>query len=162
MKDLNRLIEEYTRQLQQGKLQLAYKGIFDFIGGLRADLMKRYPNYDISGIYQGYMDMSYFSLTTKPLKERGLKIAIVYLHEKGHFEVWLSARNREISKKYETVFCAKDFDEISLFHDSDNQDSIIEHTLSSAPNFEEQSMLIDTIERGVDKFMDDILKYVGS
>ena len=30
--------------------------------------------------------MSYFSLSTKPLKDNGLKIAIVYLHEKGTFD----------------------------------------------------------------------------
>ncbi|MEI7883792.1 MAG: hypothetical protein WCI30_00405 [Clostridia bacterium] len=153
MKTLNELISDYTYHLQHGEMQLAYKGVLDFIGKLRANFIKKYPHYDISSIYQGYMDMSYFSLTTKLLKEKGLKIAIVYMHEKGHFKVWLSARNREISKLYASVFLGKNFDKITVFHDDDNQDAIIECTLTSSPNFEEQVLLTDTIEQGVEQFI---------
>lgn len=99
------------------------------------------------------MDMSYFSLSTKFLKDKGLKIAIVYLHEKGHFEVWLSARNREISKRYESVFWGKIFDEITVFHDINNQDAIVECTLIFAPNFEDQGILADIIEQGIEEFI---------
>jgi hypothetical protein len=137
----------------QGEIQIAYKGILEFIGKLRADFVKKYPHYDISSIYQGYMDMSYFSLSTKPLKSKGLKIAIVYLHEKGCFEVWLSARNREISKVYEAAFSDNIFDGFAVFHDHDNQDAIIECTLISSPNFEDQKLLIDVIEQGAERFV---------
>jgi len=83
-----------------GNCVYAYKGILEFLGKLRAEFVKEHPHYDVVSIYQGYMDMSYFSLSTKSLKDKGLKIAIVYLHEKGNFEVWLSARNRDIAKSY--------------------------------------------------------------
>jgi hypothetical protein len=162
MKSLNQLINNYTCHLQQGEIQLAYKGILEFIGKLRADFIKRHPHYDTSSIYQGYMDMSYFSLTTKQLKDKGLKIAIVYLHEKGCFEVWLSARNREISKLYESVFWDKTFEEITVFHDETNQDAIIECILVSAPNFEDQKSLIDIIEQGVEKFVIDICAIIAT
>ena len=153
MKALNQLISDYTSCLQQGEMQLAYKGILDFIGKLRAVFIKNYSHYDTSSIYQGYMDMSYFSLSTKLLKEKGLKIAIVYLHEKGHFEVWLSARNREISKGYEPIFNGNVSDDIAVFHDDNNQDAIIECTLASAPNFENQAALMDIIGQGAEKFI---------
>ena len=153
MKTLNQLIGDYTCHLQQGEIQLAYKGILEFIGKLRADFVKKYPHYDTSSIYQGYMDMSYFSLSTKRLKDKGLKFAIVYLHEKGQFEVWLSARNRDISKQYEPVFSGKSFDGITTFHDENNQDAIIEYTLIAAPNFEDQDMLTDIIGEGVEEFI---------
>ncbi|MDD4729944.1 MAG: hypothetical protein PHN55_14495, partial [Dysgonamonadaceae bacterium] len=153
MKTLNELIEAYTNHLQQGEIQIAYKGILDFLGKLRAEFIKKHPHYDVSSIYQGYMDMSYFSLSTKSLKDKGLKIAIVYLHDKGDFEVWLSARNREISKQYESVFCGKSFDGITVFHDDNNQDAIIEYTLTSSPNFEDQVILTDIIEQGIEAFI---------
>jgi len=153
MKTLNQLIGEYTCQLRQGEIQLAYKGILEFIGKLRADCIRKYPHYDISSVYQGYMDMSYFSLSTKALKDLGLKIAIVYLHEKGHFEVWLSARNREISKRFESIFFSKFSDEITVYHDDTNQDAIIECTLITAPDFEDQVVLTDMIENSVDEFV---------
>lgn len=153
MKTLNKLIEEYTNHLQQGEIQIAYKRIMDFLGRLRAKFIKKYPHYDVSSIYQGYLDMSYFSLSTKTLKDKGLKIAIVYLHEKGSFEVWLCARNRDISKQYESVFCGKSFDGITLFHDDNNQDAIIECTLISSPSFEDQVILADIIKQGVEAFI---------
>lgn len=69
------------------------------------------------------MDMSYFALSTKTLKDNGLKIAVAYLYEKGRFELWLAARNREIAKQCEPVFYGKSFDGITVFHDDNNRDS---------------------------------------
>ena len=153
MKTLNQLISDYTYCLQQGEVQAAYKGIMEFIGKLRADFIKEYPDYDTGSVYQGYMDMSYFSLNTKLLKDKGLKIAVVYLHEKGNFEVWLSARNREILKRHETVVNSILSDHITMFHDHHNPDAIIECTLISTPNFEDQASVINTIEQGVEEFI---------
>lgn len=156
MKTLNILIEEYTHQLQLGEIQIAYKGILAFIGQLRAALIKKYPHYDVSNIYQGYLDMSYFSLSTKPLKDKGLKIAIVYLHEKGSFEVWLSARNRDIAKTYKSILDSLS-EEINVFHDHNNQDAIVECVLTPTPDFEDQAQLINTIDQGVENFFSEII-----
>lgn len=153
MKTLNELIEEYTHHLQQGEIQIAYKGIIEFLGKLRAEFIKKYPHYDVSSIYQGYMDMSYFSLSTKSLKDKGLKIAIVYLHDKGGFEVWLSARNRDIAKSYASLLNSNISGDVNVFHDLNNPDAIIECILSPTPNFEDQSSLIDIIDEGVEKFV---------
>jgi hypothetical protein len=153
MKTLNQLISDYTFCLQKGEVQAAYKGIIEFIGKLRADFTKKYPNYDVGSVYQGYMDMSYFSLNTKQLKDKGLKIAIAYLHEKGTFEVWLSARNREILKKHEIVVNSIISNNTAMFHEENNQDAIIECTLTSTPDFEDQTSLINTIEQGVEQFV---------
>ena len=153
MKTLNQLIHDYTYSLQQGELQTAYKGILEFIGNLRADFSRKCTDYDTGGIYQGYMDMSYFSISTKALKDNGLKIAIVYLHEKGGFEVWLSARNRETSKRYAFLFDRALENGLAVFHDEINQDSIIEYTLTSEPDFDNQPSLSDIIEQGTEKFI---------
>jgi len=153
VKTLNELIEGYTHHLQQGEIQIAYKGILEFLGKLRAEFIKNHPHYDVSSIYQGYMDMSYFSLSTKSLKDKGLKIAIVYLHEKGHFEVWLSARNREIAKSYASILDRNIPSDVNVFHDINNPDAIIECILTPTPDFEDQSSLIDTIDKGVKKFV---------
>lgn len=153
MKSLNQLIDEYTRQLQYGEMQAAYKAILEFIGKLRADLIKRHPQIHIGNIYQGYLDMTYFSLTTEPFKKNGLKIALVYLHEKGAFEVWLSARNREIAKKYGVLLDGNLSGGIMIFHDDANQDAIIECTLAVAPNFEDPDSLVEKIDQGVQKFI---------
>ena len=157
MKTLNQLINDYTCLLKQGEVQAAYRGILEFVGKLRADYTKNYPNYDVSSVYQGYMDMSYFSLSTKSLKDKSLKIAIVYLHEKGDFEVWLSARNRDIAKSYASILEDVLSSDANVFHDVNNPDAIVEYSLVKTPDFENPSMLIDTIDQGVDKFVTTIV-----
>ncbi|HSI66108.1 MAG TPA: hypothetical protein VK947_01755 [Planococcus sp. (in: firmicutes)] len=152
MKTLNQLIREYTSQLQHGEIQVAYKGILEFMGKLRAAFIKKYPHNGIGSVYQGYMDMTYFSYVTEPLKTKGLKIAVVYLHEKCAFEVWLSARNRDIAKEYESLI-SRISDDITVFHDDANPDAIIEYTLTSTPNFEDQALLMEIIDRGVQQFV---------
>jgi hypothetical protein len=153
MASLNRLVKNYTRLLQQGELQTAYKGILEFILKLRSEITQKHPEYGVGGLYQGYLDMTYFPLAPKKLKERGLKIAVVYLHEKGAFEVWLSARNRDTAKRYGSVLNSNISDNITVFHDDNNQDAIIESILTSTPNFDEQASLIEIVEQGVDKFV---------
>lgn len=105
-------------------------------------------------MYQGHMDVTFFSFKTEQLKNKGLKIAIVYLHEKGAFEVWLSARNRGIAKKYEFLQARDTAAGLIIFHDEANQDAIIECTLSSTPDFEDPDSLSDLIDRGVKKFVE--------
>jgi hypothetical protein len=153
MKTLNQLVKEYTNLLQQGELPKAYKGIIDFINKLRTDFIKRFPDYEIGNLYQGYMDMTYFSLNSKELKEKGLKIAIVYLHEKGAFEVWLCSRNRNNALKYKTFLNDIIEKNSSFFHDDDNQDAILECTLILNPDFDYQKMLVNIIEQGVARFL---------
>lgn len=153
MKGLNQLIHEYTTQLQDGEIQAAYKGILAFIGKLRTNLIKKYPQHDIGSIYQGHMDVTFFSFKTELLKNKGLKIAVVYLHEKGAFEVWLSARNRDIAKKYEFLQTSDMPADIIVFHDEANPEAIIECTLTSTPDFEDPVSLAAVIDQGVQKFV---------
>jgi hypothetical protein len=157
MKTLNELINEYTEHLQQGEIQVAYKGIMDFLGVLRAEFINKYSHYDVGGIYQGYMDMSYFSIRNKLLKEKSLKIAIVYLHQVGSFEIWLSAQNRKIAKDYGTLISNSFTDSDNLFHDVNNPDAILECILVLKPNFENQAALIDTICQGFKSFMTTVI-----
>ncbi len=153
MKTLSQLVSDYTACLQQKDLRLAYKGILEFMSKLRADFIKRYPQYDAGSMYPGYLDMSYFSLSTQSLKDKGLKLAVVYLHQSGHFEVWLSAKNRAILKKYQPAVGRILADTPTLFHDPGNQDAVVEATLTSAPDFDDPAALIDTIEQGVAMFV---------
>jgi hypothetical protein len=94
-------INEYRNQLQTGTIQKAYRGLMEYIMGFRTHFTQKHPDYAISGsIYHGYMDMTYFSVFPKSIKERKLKIAIVFLHEAFRFEAWLSGINRQVQKQY--------------------------------------------------------------
>ncbi len=153
MKNLNQVIRHYTQAVQQGDLPAAYAGLLAFIGKLRADFIKTCPDYDVGSIYQGYMDMSYFSVSTISLKEKGLKLAVVYLHDQGRFEVWLSARNRAILKKISPVVSDMISSNDDLFHDAANPDAVVERIVSAEPDFEDAAALIGTIKQGVEDFI---------
>ncbi|MFZ2378621.1 MAG: hypothetical protein WAW74_04525 [Trichococcus flocculiformis] len=88
MESINECVKEYASQLSKGHIQKAYKGILTFMSELRSYLGNKYPDYTVGSLYFGYMDMTYFAFTPADLKNKKLKIAVVYLHEKGVFEVW--------------------------------------------------------------------------
>lgn len=48
--------------------------------------------------------MTYFSVIPKSIKERKLKIAIVFLHTAFRFEAWLSGLNRQVQTQYWELF----------------------------------------------------------
>ena len=55
-------MSEYRKQLEKGTIQKAYRGLMDYIMGLRSYFENKYPDYYVSGsVYFGYMDMTYFS-----------------------------------------------------------------------------------------------------
>ncbi len=153
MKTLNQVIKEYTRLVQSGEIQTAYREIQAFMRKLRADFINKYPESYIGSVYQGNMDLTFFSLHTELQKEKGLKISVVYLHERGSFEVWLSARNRDIAKNYDPALFTDMTDEIRVFHNTENQEAIIESTLTSEPNFDDQDLLAERIHQGVEVFV---------
>jgi hypothetical protein len=89
MESLRDYMLEYRKQLEKGHVQEAYRGLMGYIMDLRMYLKNKYPEYFISGIYQGYMDMTYFSFTPDSLKSLKLKIAVVFIYDTFKFEVWL-------------------------------------------------------------------------
>ena len=58
MEKLNYSLREYKSQLSKGHIQKAYKGIMNFMSDLRADFVRKYPDYNASSLYFGYMDMT--------------------------------------------------------------------------------------------------------
>jgi hypothetical protein len=74
-------MQEYKNQLEQGAIQKAYKGLMDYLMGLKTHFKNAYPDCFVSGsLYYGYMDMTCFSFIPPSLQSRNLKIAIVFLH----------------------------------------------------------------------------------
>ena len=105
MKTLHESVTEYKKQLDKGEIQKAYRGLIEYMMNLRNHFKNNNPDFHVSGnFYQGYMDMTFFSFTTEALKRKYLKIAIVFIHEKIRFEVWLAGYNKTIQEKYWNLF----------------------------------------------------------
>ena len=147
METIKDVMKEYQKQLQKGWIQKAYGEIMGFMNGLRTHLKRTYPEDQIGGLYQWYMDMTYFSFTPRELKERNLRIAVVYLHQENLFEAWLTGVNRsEALKTMEKLKMLETYG-YEVFEPVNGVDYIIRRVLSKTPDFEEKKKLMDEIER---------------
>ena len=70
-------LAEFRRDLRTGSVQRAYAALLSYMLGLRTHFKASHPDTGVSGLYQGYLDMTYFALFPPHLKPRDRKIAIV-------------------------------------------------------------------------------------
>lgn len=161
MESLNDQMNEYRAQLQKGMIQKAYKGLMETLTRLKSDLEKTHPEYGpASALYFGYMDMSYFSLFPKKLKERRLKIAVVYLHVEGRFEAWLSGANRKVGAEYWQLIHDAGWEKYRLVPSPKGSDSIIECIISADPDFDHPEALYRQVDAAVAQFIQEIEAFV--
>jgi len=150
-------MNEYKKQLRRGAVQKAYQGLMDYIMGLRSHFEKKYPDYSVSGnIYFGYMDMTYFAFFPKTLKQRKLKVGIVFVHEAFRFEVWLFGYNKSVQAKYWKLFKESSWSKYRVPSTIEGVDSILEGILIENPDFIDLDALTKQIERGTLKFIEDV------
>lgn len=152
MESLNESVREYTAQLEKGHIQRAYRGIMNFMTALRKQLEAECLDYVAGGFYPGYMDMSYVSFTPAPLKEMGLKIAVVYLHRENRFDLWLAGGNRGIQSRYIARMGKMDLGDFSLSQPAPGVDSIVERILVENPDFDRPEALMRRIAEGLKEF----------
>ena len=161
MESLNDYIREYSVQLKKGQVQKAYKGIMLFMGELKAYMENKYSEYIAGALYLGYMDMTYFAFTPLELKNRKLKIAVVYLHEQNRFEVWLAGSNKNIQAEYIKLLKHKDIDNYKLSQVLPGVDSIIESIIDEQPDFDHIEELRMKIESKTIEFANHMLSILN-
>lgn len=162
MGSLQHSMKEFKRLLGEGTLQQAYRGLVEYMMGLRTHFMKTYPDYTVSGsIYYGYMDMTYFSIFTLATKARKLKFAVVFVYDTFRFEVWLSAANRGALAEYRQKVADSGWDKYRLVDAEQNPDAVLEHVLAAEPDFDRPEALTAQIEQGVLAFIKDVEGFLG-
>ena len=163
METLQTLMNEYRCQMKLGIIPNAYKGLMEYILTLRNHFANRYPHFSVPGsIYFGYMDMTYFSLLPDELKNRKLKIAVVFIHETCRFEVWLSAVNKQVQARYWEFFKQSGWDKYRLVPAIQGADSILEQVLDDHPDFSDLEALTRKIESGTVDFIDNVVGFLNS
>jgi len=161
MKSLQENMIEYRKQLEKGAIQKAYQGLMQFMMSLKNHLSNQHPDFFVSGsIYYGYMDMTYFSVVPGSLKDRELKIAIVFVYDTFRFEVWLSGRNQKVLAEYWKIFTESGWDKYKIASQGKWADSILEHVLVDNPDFSNLDALTRQIDQGMLKFIKDIESFL--
>jgi hypothetical protein len=153
-------MNELRGQLRTGAIQKAYKALLGYMMDLRTRFKNRYPSYSISGLYQGYMDMTYFAIVPPSLKHRDLKIAIVFNYEAFRFEAWLAGTNRQVQRKYWELFRDSRC-EYRVVTPAKGVDSIIECNLAEDFDFGDLDSLTASIEENAVEFINDVERFLS-
>jgi len=153
---------EYRKQLEKGAIKKAYRGLMHYITGLRSYFSSKHPEYSVSGsVYYGYMDMTYFAFFPQSLKLRKLKVAIVFVHDKFRFEVWLAGINKQVQAKYWKLIKESSWKKYRIPPTLSGVDSILENTLVDNPDFSDLDSLTRQIENGALKFIEDVESFLS-
>ena len=153
-------VEELQKQLKKGKIQKAYRALLSYMMGLRTHFANKYGESAVSGLYQGYMDMTYFALFPPVLKRCGLKVAIVFNYAAFRFEAWLAARNRTVQRQYWELFRDSQWTAYRVVAPSSGIDSIVEYDLAKEFDLSDTSALTSSIEKATVEFIADMEKFI--
>ena len=160
MKAFHEYMKEFKKMLQKGDIQKAYYGLMEYFRALKNHFEKKHPEYPTSGIYYGYMDMTYFSLFPEELKSRKLKIALVFSYDTYLFEVWLSGSNRKVQEKYWELIKESGWDQYHLSPDPKGLDYVLDHVLVKDPDFSDLDVLTKQIEEGTLDFIKNVEGFI--
>jgi hypothetical protein len=106
--------------------------------------------------------MTYFSFFPKSLKNRKLKIGIVFIHDTCRFEVWLFGYNKQVQAKYWKLFKENDWNTYRIPSTIKGMDSIIEYIVVDNPDFSDLDTLTKQIEKGTLKFIKDVENFLSN
>jgi hypothetical protein len=161
MQSIQEDMEELRKQIVNGSVQRAYRTLLSYMMGLRTHFANKYGDAAVSALYQGYMDMTYFALFPASLRERDLKIAIVFNYDTFRFEAWLSGRNRKIQRQYWEAFKDSRWDEYRVVAPAGGIDSILECDLARDFDLGDPEGLTARIEKITAAFIKDIEKFLS-
>jgi len=161
MQSIQENMNDLRGQLKARSIQKAYRALLGYMMDLRTHFKNRYPNYSISGFYQGYMDMSYFAIVPLSLKQHNLKVAIVFNYEAFRFEAWLAGVNRQIQGKYWELFRDSRWTEYRVVAPAKGVDAIIECDLAENFDFGDLGSLTASVEEKAVEFIADIEKFLS-
>lgn len=152
--------EEFRRQLRNGSVHRAYAALLSYMLGLRTHFKNSQPDWTVSGLYQGYLDMTYFAIFPPKLKQRDLKIAIVFNYTAFRFEAWLAAGNRQVQRRYWELFRDSHWPDYRVVAPAPGVDSIVEYDLSADFDLSNPDALTARIDAGTAAFIDDIARFL--
>lgn len=155
-------IDEYRRISQEGEIPKAYAGLIRFMLDLRSAFNTMHPELAVSGnFYQGYMDLTFFTLHPEFLKVRKLKIVVVFMHQPFRFEVWLAGVNRKVRDQYLNQFKNLNTALHRLTLSRSGRDSILETILADNPDFSDVSKLTEQLVNGTMAFIREVQEIAG-
>ncbi len=142
-KNLNYFVSAYKELLKDGDVQVAYAELVKYIQKLKTAFSKDLGDtYSVGSVFQGYMDYTYFYLSNDFLKDKKLKLGLVFNHNHVRFEAWLLGQTKDIQEKYWQLLKNTKWINVAEMP----QYSIFEVVLVDNPDFDDLDTLTEKIK----------------
>ena len=162
MSSIKKEMEELKRQLEKGSIQKAYQALLSYMMGLRTHFMNTLAGTSVSALYQGSMDITFFTLAPSSLGVRYLKVPIVFNYKTFGFEAWLAGRNRQVQRQYWELFKDGQWPNYRVAASAKGDFSILECDLATHFDLDDPDALTASIETATVAFIDDIERFLAS
>jgi len=152
-KNLNYFVSAYKELLKNGDIQVAYAELVKYVQKLKTTFSKDLGDtYSFGNVFQGYMDYTYFYLSNDFLKDKKLKLGLVFNHNHVRFEAWLLGQTKDIQEKYWKLL-----KNTKWINDSEMPKySIFEVILVDNPDFNDLDTLTENIKNKLISIAEDI------
>ena len=152
-KKMNYFVSAYKESLKNGDIQVAYAELVKYVQKLKTTFSKDLGDtYSVGNVFQGYMDYTYFYLSNDFLKDKKLKLGLVFNHNHVRFEAWLLGQTKDIQEKYwELLKNTKWINGSEM-----PQYSIFEVILVDNPDFDDLDTLTENIKNKLVSVAEDI------
>lgn len=155
MKDVNAQIKFYKEQVNKGDIPKTYTALVKYVIRLRTVLSGNLSeNYSFGSIFQGYMDYTYFYYSNDFLKNRKLKMGLVFNHSTTQFEVWMLGQTISIQRKYWEYFKTTKWNKNRT---TKPQYAVLETVLFDNPDFNDVDKLSKQIEDKLVRVTEEII-----
>ena len=152
-KNLNYFVSAYKELLKNGDVQVAYAELVKYVQKLKTVFSKDLSGtYSVGNVFQGYMDYTYFYLSNDFLKDKKLKLGLVFNHNHVRFEVWLLGQTKDVQEKYWKLLKNTKWINGSEMP----QYSIFEVILVDNPDFDDLDTLTESIKNKLVSVTEDI------
>lgn len=152
-KSLNYFVSAYKEILKNGDVQVAYAKLVKYVQTLKTVFSKDLSDtYSVGAVFQGYMDYTYFYLSNDFLKDKRLKLGLVFNHAHIRFEVWLLGQTKDAQAKYWKLLRNTKWINGSEMP----QYSIFEVVLVNNPDFDDLDKLTENIKNKLISVAEDI------
>ncbi|MBK7456558.1 MAG: hypothetical protein IPJ46_23390 [Anaerolineales bacterium] len=152
-KNLNYFVSAYKELLKNGDVQVAYAELVKYVQKLKTVFAKDLSDtYSVGNVFQGYMDYTYFYLSNDFLKDKKLKLGLVFNHNHVRFEAWLLGQTKDIQENYWKLLKNTKWINGSKMP----QYSIFEVILVDNPDFDDLDTLTESIKNKLVSVAEDI------
>ncbi|AEL25882.1 DUF7000 family protein [Cyclobacterium marinum] len=156
MESMDGSFSYYQKLIQAGDIARVYKSLIAYMLSLRTYFKINHQEFIVGSFYQGAMDFTYFSLSTKELKAKKLKLVIIFNHQEASFEIWLAGQNKQVQSHYSGLIADREMG--AHYRASTHPHSILEWVVLKNPDFNEMDTVTTKMEQSVKVFLKDLSK----